>query len=816
MKLFCKKCNKVFTADSQDSPVVNCPVCSAEISRPEEELSAGVVIGDFVIEKSINKGGMGEVFLATQISLDRPVALKVLQSEFTNDQEYIDSLFREARAAARINHPNIVQAYAVGNDDGHYYLAMELVTGDTLKQILRDKGAISPLRSAEIILDIAKALDTAWREQKLVHQDIKPDNIMINANGVAKLADLGLAKTATVKEQVLESADEVLGTPQYISPEQLTGVATDVRSDIYSLGATFYHIVTGKLPYRATDMMELAQMHNSGNLVPPKEIKEDLPDQINRIIIKMMARNIEQRYQSAADLAADLKKFIDSEKNKPALSEEKDDTQAGKTMPQVSAPQVPKIPVVKGPKIAVAPTITLQNNPAAQPKPSVPSKPVMPPKPSVPAPPVSNPVSQPNQNATPAPVPPPVSEKSNNKKEKNSGNIKKIVIISAITAAAVILLTAIAGGVLFYLEKSETIPQLITPYVAKVIPAAASQEKAEESKENTPVVAEEKIPENLPTAAATLEKFEVTGRAEYFASFKEISEFRRQNPEASKELLAKIDAAWNKLSMPVFPKEKEALLQLKTMFSALDESNRCVSERESLRQKHISLLNIAVREEAERKKREEIALEEQKKKQQELERQAQENANQRRENEEREKARLSELTADINKRLSRCVCLMREYLLTGEKKDFAETLQEAQTFAKTASKSTVQERKLINQFQNDLTALNRELKNLGDNFDKFRKINRRSGIRMRIKGKSIPLDRMEPGKIFYNSADRYREVYLDYDKLSPEIRRDIFIRLGNIKNAEFYCDLFHRKRPADATVPAGFWKRVWPIVKNSL
>ena len=276
MKLFCKKCNKVFTADSQDSPVVNCPVCSAEISRPEEELSAGVVIGDFVIEKSINKGGMGEVFLATQISLDRPVALKVLQSEFTNDQEYIDSLFREARAAARINHPNIVQAYAVGNDDGHYYLAMELVTGDTLKQILRDKGAISPLRSAEIILDIAKALDTAWREQKLVHQDIKPDNIMINANGVAKLADLGLAKTATVKEQVLESADEVLGTPQYISPEQLTGVATDVRSDIYSLGATFYHIVTGKLPYRATDMMELAQMHNSGNLVPPKEIKEDL------------------------------------------------------------------------------------------------------------------------------------------------------------------------------------------------------------------------------------------------------------------------------------------------------------------------------------------------------------------------------------------------------------------------------------------------------------------------------------------------------------------------------------------------------------
>ena len=249
MRLYCPKCQKVFSAAKPaEGAEVKCPDCGAAQHYPEVIPGPGVVVGDFLIEKPLSKGGMGEVFLAKQISLDRPVALKVLQEKHTKDKEYVESLFHEARAAAKLNHPNIVQAYAVGEDEGIYYFAMEFIRGETFKQILKREKTIEFVRAATVIRDIAKALDFAWREQKLVHQDIKPENIMLDANGFAKLADLGLAKVATGSESGAEEGDEVLGTPQYISPEQLTGVPTDVRSDLYSLGATFYHFVTGRFP----------------------------------------------------------------------------------------------------------------------------------------------------------------------------------------------------------------------------------------------------------------------------------------------------------------------------------------------------------------------------------------------------------------------------------------------------------------------------------------------------------------------------------------------------------------------------------------
>jgi len=378
MKLFCSKCNRAFPLDDGDSPTVKCPLCESDIERPQDELAPGVVIGDFLIEKSLSKGGMGEVFQARQLSLDREVALKVLQKEFTGDKEYVESLFREARAAAKINHPNIVQAYAVGQDGDVFYFAMELVRGDTLKNILRKDGVLAPQRGAKIILDIAHALEVAWREQKLVHQDIKPDNIMVDINGFSKLADLGLAKNATM-DSGDENSDEVLGTPQYISPEQLTGVPTDVRSDIYSLGATFYHIVTGKLPYQANDFTELAHMHNDGNLTPPKNVKPDLPDEINRIIIKMMARNIEARYQTPEELCVDLEKYLagDADPIKLAASPVADAEQ------NISHVQTPPRPGVPG----AAPGIPRPGVPGAapgMPRPGVPGAVPGMPRPGVP------------------------------------------------------------------------------------------------------------------------------------------------------------------------------------------------------------------------------------------------------------------------------------------------------------------------------------------------------------------------------------------------------------------------------------------------
>lgn len=311
MKLYCDKCKEPFPADVQPgSGTVPCPVCGAEITVPEKSVAPGVVIGDFLVEKPLSSGGMGEVFIARQLSLDRPVALKVLRDKFNGDKEYIDGLFREARAAAKITHPNIVQAYAVGEENGVYYFAMELIRGETFKQILKRENVLDFTKAAKVIREVASALDVAWRDQKLVHQDIKPDNIMLDANGFAKLADLGLARSASNNENENNDADEVLGTPQYISPEQLTGVPTDVRSDIYSLGATFYQFVTGRFPYVADTAEEMSKMHVEGNLTPPVEVNPQLPEKLNNIIVKMMARNIDQRYQLPSELISDLDDFL--------------------------------------------------------------------------------------------------------------------------------------------------------------------------------------------------------------------------------------------------------------------------------------------------------------------------------------------------------------------------------------------------------------------------------------------------------------------------------------------------------------------------
>ena len=303
MKIYCEKCKKVFEAEKPaEGSQVECPNCKEKVNYPETRTSPGAVIGGFVIERELSKGGMGEVYLARQISLDRLVALKVLQAKFLNDKEYVEAFFREARAAARINHPNVVQAYAVGEENGIFYFAMEYIRGKTMKEILKEKKVLDFVKSAKIIREVASALECAWRDEKLVHQDIKPDNIMLDANGFAKLADLGLARVAGINDKEASEGDEVLGTPQYISPEQLTGVPTDVRSDIYSLGATFYQFVTGRFPYVADTAEEIAKMHVAGHLQPPKEVNPDLPDELNTIIMKMMARNIEDRYQTPAPL----------------------------------------------------------------------------------------------------------------------------------------------------------------------------------------------------------------------------------------------------------------------------------------------------------------------------------------------------------------------------------------------------------------------------------------------------------------------------------------------------------------------------------
>ena len=308
MRFQCTNCYSVVSIDdSEAGQAVACGQCGSVIVVPRHPTAAGAVIGDFVIEKDIAKGGLATVYLAHQISLDRPAALKILHEQHASDPDYIANFISEARAAAQLNHPNIVQAYAVGEDGGYHYFAMEFIQGTTLKNLLAHSGRLVPERCLMIATEICKALDFAWTNKQLVHRDIKPDNIIVMENGQVKLADLGLAKLG--KDFLRKDESEVFGTPQYISPELLLGHAADNRSDIYSLGATLYHALTGEYPYTGNSAGELARKHVTDRLRSPKSVISELPQPVSGLIEVMMAKRPGQRYQSAAEVLQELERY---------------------------------------------------------------------------------------------------------------------------------------------------------------------------------------------------------------------------------------------------------------------------------------------------------------------------------------------------------------------------------------------------------------------------------------------------------------------------------------------------------------------------
>lgn len=304
MRLQCQNCYEIIELVPEDlGTQVQCGNCHELVQVPVERFAPGMIVGDFLILQELGRGGMGIVFRAHQISLDRPAAVKILADSYAQNADFISGFIKEARAAAQLNHPHIVQAFAVGDEDGVYFFAMEFVDGQTMKHVLKEHGILDTNFALSVIQQIAEALDYAWREARLVHRDIKPDNIMLMSNGRAKLADLGLAKNA---DEASEVTDEVIGTPQYISPEQLTGAPVDNRSDIYSLGATFYHFVTGRFPFEADSAIEIAKKHLTDELIPPHLICSSVPENVSLVIWKMMAKNVLDRYQTAGELIEDL------------------------------------------------------------------------------------------------------------------------------------------------------------------------------------------------------------------------------------------------------------------------------------------------------------------------------------------------------------------------------------------------------------------------------------------------------------------------------------------------------------------------------
>jgi len=270
-----------------------------ELAPPQEEEQ---MVGGFHLIKLIGKGGMGSVYRARQVSLERIVALKVLNRSITSNPTYRERFHREARAAATFNHPNIVRAIDAGEDEGILFFAMELVDGKSVSTLLREEGIYQEGRAVEIVRQVALGLSHAWKKG-VIHRDIKPENILIDRDKVVKLTDLGLAKFTGGEERRITQAGMAMGTPYYISPEQIRlQDDLDIRADIYALGATLFHMVCGRPPYVAESPTAVVSMHLSDAVPDPRSYAPGLSAEFSAVAQKMLAKDPKDRFQTPEEL----------------------------------------------------------------------------------------------------------------------------------------------------------------------------------------------------------------------------------------------------------------------------------------------------------------------------------------------------------------------------------------------------------------------------------------------------------------------------------------------------------------------------------
>ena len=260
--------------------------------------------GRYELEEELGSGGMATVYKGTDRVLGRTVAVKVLSPTYARDQAFVARFRREAQAAARMNHPGVVNVYDTGSDDGTHFIVMEYVQGRTLAEILKSERRLMPDRAAEIGEDVAAALSFA-HGQGIVHRDIKPANIMVTSTGDVKVMDFGIARALTSGDTLTQTAT-VLGTATYLSPEQAQGEPVDARSDIYSLGVVLYEMLTGQPPFAGDSAVSVAYKHVREEPTHPTQLDSTIPTGIEAVTLKALAKNPENRYQSADEMGADL------------------------------------------------------------------------------------------------------------------------------------------------------------------------------------------------------------------------------------------------------------------------------------------------------------------------------------------------------------------------------------------------------------------------------------------------------------------------------------------------------------------------------
>lgn len=281
-------------------------------------ITKGQRINDrYEIIRSIGEGGMANVYLATDIILNRLVAVKILRGDLSEDEKFIRRFQREAIAASSLNHPNIVEIYDVGEDNDKHFIVMEYIEGKTLKNLIKKRGALTLPEVVDIMLQLTSALAHA-HDSYIIHRDIKPQNVIIMEDGRVKIMDFGIA--AQLNSNELTQTNSVMGTVYYLPPEQANGLSTTVKSDIYSLGIVMYELVMGQVPFKGDSPVEVAIKHMKNTIPSITDVYYDIPQSIENVILKACAKNPKNRYESAVDMHEDLLTVLDSTRfNEPKV-----------------------------------------------------------------------------------------------------------------------------------------------------------------------------------------------------------------------------------------------------------------------------------------------------------------------------------------------------------------------------------------------------------------------------------------------------------------------------------------------------------------
>jgi len=265
--------------------------------------------GRYQVTEPIASGGMAQVYIANDQMLNRPVALKVLHPQFAEDKSFVERFRREAQAAASLNDPRIVSIFDWGSDNGTSYIVMEYVDGNTLRQIIEEEGPLTTERAVEIAADVCGALHLA-HEKGIVHRDVKPANIAINRAGQTKVMDFGIARATSDAGQTVTQTGTVIGTANYLSPEQAQGESVDRRSDVYSTGVVLFEMLTQEVPFKADSAVAIAYKHVTEDPVPPSRLSREVPEDLDAVVLKALSKNPDNRYDTAEEMRQDLLRLL--------------------------------------------------------------------------------------------------------------------------------------------------------------------------------------------------------------------------------------------------------------------------------------------------------------------------------------------------------------------------------------------------------------------------------------------------------------------------------------------------------------------------